>query len=317
MNRGFCACFLAVALIWTACSKSVTTPTPASTPPTSPAQPTSLLVTGKSSLTAIGETSQLTAVATFSDGAVKDVSRDTRWVSSLPSVMVVSSTGLLTVARLGTSIIYAHYQTQSGNLSVTATPSGSFAMTGYVKEPGAGGVANGRVMDTASGMSTQTESDGRFFFALPSAGPAHLRFEKNGYEPAELDATPDAAFEIRVQQVIRLVAGETVTAPRLAPFDLTYVVGAGQRCSSCRLIRIAVPVRGTLHLRVTWAEQLAGVRLGLWVGGRHVVPSASSPEVEADVAAGAGEMIVYVDRVSPLATADHVPFVVATSLTIE
>jgi hypothetical protein len=312
MKRGFCACVLVVTSVWTACSKSATTPTPA---PTSPAQLTRLSVTGNASLTAIGQTSQLTAVATFSDGAVKDVSRDTSWVSSLPSVMVVSSTGLLTVARLGTSIIYAHYQTQSGNLSVTATPSGSFAMTGYVKEPGEGGVANGRVMDTASAMSTQTESDGRFFFAFPSAGPAHLRFEKNGYEPAELDATPGAAFEIRVQQVIRLVAGETVTAPRLAPFDLTYLVGAGQRCNSCRLIRIVVPVQGTLHLRVTWAQQFAGVTLGLWVGGQHVVPSSGSTEVDADVGAGAGEMIVYVDRVSPLATADHVPFVVTTSLT--
>jgi hypothetical protein len=240
MKRGFCACVIVITSVWTACNKSTTTPTPA---PPSPAQLTRLSVTGKSSLTAIGETSQLTAVATFSDGAVKDVSRDTRWVSSLPSVMVVSSTGLLTVARLGTSIIYAHYQTQSGNLSVTATPPDTFAMTGYVKEPGEGGVANGRVMDTASAMATQTESDGRFFFALLSAGSAHLRFEKNGYEPAELDASPGAAFEIRVQQVIRLVAGETVTAPRLAPYDLTYLVGAGQRCDTCRLIRIVVPAR--------------------------------------------------------------------------
>src|ERR1700716_3275440 len=126
MKRGFCACVIVITSVWTACNKSATTPTPA---PPSPAQLTRLSVTGKSSLTAIGETSQLTAVATFSDGAVKDVSRDTRWVSSLPSVMVVSSTGLLTVARLGTSIIYAHYQTQSGNLSVTATPPDTFAMT--------------------------------------------------------------------------------------------------------------------------------------------------------------------------------------------
>ena len=108
---------------------------------------------------------------------------------------------------------------------------------------------------------------------------------------------------------------ETVTAPRLAPGDLTYVIGPGQRCNSCRLIRIAVPVQGTLHLRVTWPERFAGITLGLWVGGQHVVPSSGSTEVDADVAAGAGETIVYVDRVSPLATSDHVPFVVATSLT--
>jgi hypothetical protein len=321
MKRGFCAYFLVVASILTACSKNVTTPTPV---PPGPAQLTRLSVTGNSSLTAIGQTSQLTATATFSDGVVKDVSRDTNWVSNDPSVMVVSSTGLVTAVRFGTSIIYAHYQyaqyqTQSGNLSVTATLPGTFAMTGSVKEPGQGPVAQLRVIDTVSAMSTQTESSGRYYLALLSASPTHLRFEKDGYEPAELDATPGAAtVDVRVQQIIRLVAGETVTPPRLAPGDLTYLVGAGERCNSCRLIRVVVPVKGTLHLRLTWTEQCV-VTLGLWVGGQHVVPSGtSSTEVDADVAAGAGEMIFYVDRYfqgSPPWPVCPVPFVLATSLT--
>src|SRR5438876_1166519 len=87
MKGGFCAYFVVLACTWTACSRSVTTPTPATL---GPVQLTRLSVTGNASLTAIGETSQLTAVATFSDGAVKDVSRDTRWGSTDPSVMMVS-----------------------------------------------------------------------------------------------------------------------------------------------------------------------------------------------------------------------------------
>ena len=311
MKRGFYAYFLVVASLCTACTKSVTTPTPA---PPGPVQLTRLSVTGNSSLTAIGEISQLTAAATFSDGAVKDVSRDTSWVSADPSVVMVSSTGLLTVVRLGASVIYAHYQTQSGTLSVTATAPGTFVMTGSVQEPGQGGLANLRVIDTASAISTQTESGGRYSLASLPSRQAHLRFEKDGYEPVELDATSDAIADVRVQQMIRLVAGETVTPHHLAPNDLTYVVGAGQRCNPCRLVRVIVPVTGTVHLRLTWLNDCV-VTLGLWAGGQHVVPSGtSSTEVDADVSAVAGEMIVYVDRVGPYATACHVPFVLATSL---
>ena len=198
---------------------------------------------------------------------------------------------------------------------MTATPPGTFVMAGSVQEPGQGGLANLRVIDTASLISTQTGQDGRYSLASLPSPQAHLRFEKDGYEPVELDATSDAIADVRVQQMIRLVAGETVTPHRLAPNDLTYVVGAGQRCNSCRLVRVIMPVKGTLHVRLTWPQDCV-VTLGLWVGGQHVVPSSTgSPEVDADVAAGTGETIVYVDRVSPSATVCHVAFVLATSLT--
>lgn len=312
MNRGVGAYALVVASMCAACSRSSTTPTPV---PQGPAQLTRLSVTGNASLTAIGDTSQLKATATFSDGMVKDVTTETRWTSGNPSVMTVSPTGLVSVLRLGATTISAFYPNQSATLSVTATPAGTFAMTGFVKEPGEGGVANLRVTDTASAMSTLTEFGGRFFLALHSGTSAHLKFEKDDYEPIELDAVPGVILDVRVQQMIRLIAGETVAPDRLAPFDLTYDVGAGQRCNSCRLVRIVVPTKGMLHLRLTWPAACP-VTLGLWLGGRHIVPAAaSSTEVETDVAATAGEMILYVDRVSPAATACHVPFVLTTSLT--
>jgi hypothetical protein len=199
---------------------------------------------------------------------------------------------------------------------VTAPPSVSFALSGAVLEPGQGPVADVRVTDTASTTSTLTDSRGDFSLTLPSAGSLiHIRFEKDGYEPVELVVT-SANMQPRIQKIIRLVAGETVTPPRLAPNDLTYIVGPGEHCSSCRLIRIVVPTTGTLHLRLTWSPPTAAnVTLGLWVGGRHVVPTDGSDEADADVPAEAGELIVYVDRVSPSATTDHVPFVLTTSLT--
>jgi hypothetical protein len=275
---------------------------------------TRLNVTGNASLTAIGETSQLTAAATFSDGVVKDVSGDTTWASTDPSVMVVSSTGLVTVVRLGTSMITARYQTQFGSLPVTATRPGTFVVSGVVDEPGQGPVADVRVIDTASLMATQTSKDGLYSLALLPSNQVHLRLEKDGYEPAVLDSMPNGTAYGRIQQIVRLVAGETVTPHRLAPNDLTYLVGAGERCNPCRLIRVVMPVKGTLHLHLTWPAACP-VTLGLWVDGRHVVPSdMKSTEVDADVASGAGEMIFYVDRVGTSTTVCHVSFVLATSL---
>jgi hypothetical protein len=198
----------------------------------------------------------------------------------------------------------------------TVTPSAPFSLVGVVQEPGQGGVVDVRVTDTASATSTQTDSQGRFYLTLLSGNAVHLRFEKEGFEPIELDETPSASIaDVRIQKIIRLVAGEMVTPDRLAPNDLTYLVGAGQICKSCRLIRIVVPTTGTLHLRLTWSPPGGILTLGLWVGDRHIVPAAPSNEVDADVAAAAGEMIVYVDRVSPTGTTDHVPFALATSLT--
>jgi hypothetical protein len=195
------------------------------------------------------------------------------------------------------------------------TPPRTFVVFGAVNEPGQGGVYGVRVLDAASTLSTQTGEGGRFNLAGLPTSQAHLRFEKDGYEPTELDAAPTAAANARVQQTIRLTAGETVMPHRLAPSDLTYVVGAGERCFSCRLVRIVVPARGTLHLRLTWTVECP-VTLGLWVGGQHTVPlDARSTEVSATVNTGAGELIVYVDRASPSVTACHMPFVLATSLT--
>jgi hypothetical protein len=311
MKRGFWAYFLVVISIGSACGKNVTAATPVSS---NPPQLLRLTVAGNTSLTTIGQTSQLTVAATFSDGAVKDVSGDTSWVSSDASVMTVSPTGVVTVVRLGTTVISARYQNQAGTLSVTATPPGTFVIEGRVAEPGEGGVADLRVTDSGSSLSTQTGQDGRYYLAPLSRSQAHLRFEKDGYEPAELDAVAGLSANGSVQQIIRLVAGETVTARRLAPSDLTYVVGAGVRCNSCRLVRVVMRASGTLHVRLTWPDDCA-VTLGMWIGAQHIVGLGSgSAGVDADVAAGAGEMIFYVDRVSPSTTVCHVPFVVATSL---
>lgn len=200
------------------------------------------------------------------------------------------------------------------NRSVPATAPATFIIAGSVEEPGQGGVGEVRVLDTASSISTHTGQGGRFeLVGLPNR-KARLRLEKDGYEPAELGAASGTIADGRIQQMIRLIAGETVMPHRLAPNDLTYQVAPTERCHSCRLVRIVVPTDGTLHLDLTWTRDCPDT-LALWIDGQHIVPSAGRTEVTADVRTTAGETIVYVDRVvSPVGPVCHTPFVLATSL---
>jgi Bacterial Ig-like domain (group 2) len=309
-------------------NKSPTTPTSLLTAATSVAlSVTSLDLTGNVTLTTVGETSQLTATATLSDGTVKDVTRDanTQWTSSDPSIIRVSSSGLLTVVALGSSNVDVTYLPhsvvistslptpptlrRSTNKIVTATPPGTFVITGLVREPGHSGVPSVRVTDTASGRVVQTNQGGNYSVAQLPAAQAHLKFEKDGYEPVELDATPSNS-EVAIQRIIRLVAGDTVTPLQLAPHDLSYTIGA-DHCYPCRLIRVTVPTAGKLHVDVTWTE--AKATLNLWAGGQLF--TGASRELVADVPVKApGEVVMYLGMLLPAgAQGGGVTFTIATA----
>ena len=287
-------------------SRSPTTPTPAAVE----VQLTSLQITGNTSLTAVGETSQLSATARFSDQSQKDVSLETIWTSADPSVVTVSSSGLLTVLRFGAAVISARYQTRSATVSVRPSPPGTFVIAGWAREPGEGGVAGVTVTDVRSLGSTQTNSGGNYSLAGLPAPETRLRFEKSGYEPAELNATQMNAVG-SLQRIIRVSPGDTVSPPRLAPNDLAYVVG-GDRCFPCRLVRIVTATAGTCRLHVTWGEPR--VTFSLWANGS--VATGSNSDLVADVPVRIGETIVYIGIKLPAITNTvfHVPFTIEASL---
>src|SRR6202022_4312174 len=89
-----------------------------------------LTIDGNTALTDIGQTSQLTARATFSDGTVKDVTSATQWTSTHPSVITISAKGLVTVVQLGRSAIQASYLGKYASVVVLATQSGTSVVTG-------------------------------------------------------------------------------------------------------------------------------------------------------------------------------------------
>src|SRR5262245_32459554 len=83
-----------------------TAPDPRSTPEI-PAAATviEVVVSGKTQLSVIGETTQLTATGMFSDGSQRGITGEALWTSSDPSVLAVSVTGLVTVVRFGQAYI--------------------------------------------------------------------------------------------------------------------------------------------------------------------------------------------------------------------
>jgi hypothetical protein len=75
-------------------------------------------VSGVQSVTE-GETLQLRANASLSDGSSRDVSSQASWTSSEPGIATISATGLLTAVKTGTTDISAAYQGVTGRATVT------------------------------------------------------------------------------------------------------------------------------------------------------------------------------------------------------
>src|SRR6185295_11224618 len=119
-----------LAVVWSCGGSSTpTTPTAAvSPPPSTPSPPRIRLVTinGNVTFTMIGETSQLTVTATFSDNTTKDVTSEGRWTVGDTRIASVSPGGLVTVMGYGSTFISFSYPMAGTSRTITATPAGTF-----------------------------------------------------------------------------------------------------------------------------------------------------------------------------------------------
>jgi hypothetical protein len=288
---------------------SPTAPTPpvTATPPAPTVTNVSIRPTGNFALTTIGETTQLTATATFSDNTTKDVTSDGEWRVADTRVVVVSKSGLLTVVGYGSTFINFIYGTRGAGNGVTVTPAGTFVISGRVREPGTGGLANVVVLDTLSRRTATTDAAGEFSLAeLPSLH-ASLRVAHEGYEPIEFDATRPQV-DLAIQQVVRLTAGETVKPHPLAPNDLSYTID-GERCDDCRLIRVVATRTGSLRVHVTW--QQPATKLRLFVQGQ--IANGGIGDLTADTQIDAPHEVLMYLGAMPSTSASHTPFTFETS----
>jgi hypothetical protein len=84
---------------------------------------TEVAVSGRTELSVVGETTQLTAMAAFSDGSNRGITGEALWTSSDASVLTVSATGMVTVVRFGSAYISATYDTKSDGQTIEAVAS--------------------------------------------------------------------------------------------------------------------------------------------------------------------------------------------------
>lgn len=101
--------------------KSPSQPTPAAAPVTTSAVQVRASNNETGPLEA-GQTRQLVAMATQSNGTSTDVTQQATWTSSTPGVVTVSPTGLLTALAQGNADIGAVYQNVRGALGVDVRP---------------------------------------------------------------------------------------------------------------------------------------------------------------------------------------------------
>jgi hypothetical protein len=97
-----------------------------------PAAPTTSTITIAGAVPPVGQTSQLTATATLSNGTSQNVTTQATWSSSNPAVATITAGGLLTVVSLafGSATITAIYQSQSGILTVAGVAITSVSIAG-------------------------------------------------------------------------------------------------------------------------------------------------------------------------------------------
>jgi hypothetical protein len=94
-----------------ACGSSTVAPTPLPAVSAPAVTVISLSIDGNASLSMKGETSQLTAHATMSNGQVEDKTSSVTWSSSVLAVATVTDAGLLTAMGDGRTLVTATFQT--------------------------------------------------------------------------------------------------------------------------------------------------------------------------------------------------------------
>jgi len=114
----------------------------------------SISISGPSSALQAGQSTQCSAVGTYSDGSTSDIASSVSWSSSNPSVATVDSTGKVTGAGAGTTQVTAAKDGITSN-SLSITVSEKWTFKGYTvgKNPGneTGGAGMAEVIRLASG----------------------------------------------------------------------------------------------------------------------------------------------------------------------
>jgi hypothetical protein len=164
----------------------------------------SVAITGDTQFHRPGETSQLTATATFSDGTTRDVTAEARW--SADHVTVVSvRLGLLTSVDYGRCNVTVVYNGRSARVPVRVAPEGVFLLTGYVSELSGTLIPNANVEVSSAAGSLVTLTNAQGVYTVTAFGDTVVQVEKGGFEPQErrLRVENDSELNFRLEPTVQ------------------------------------------------------------------------------------------------------------------
>ena len=202
MREISCVLIATATLSWACSGKSMTAPS--SAPPAQTPVVTAVTVTGN--VPTVGQTTQLTAIATLSNGTTQDVTAQATWQSSNASIVSVSSGGVASGAAAGEADIKATYAGATGSLHLKL-PALTFAVSGVIVDSDSGRSieAEVEVVDGANaGKVTRADGSGHYALSGLVPGSFGLRARATGYQSGDTRVTvvdADARADITLRRV--------------------------------------------------------------------------------------------------------------------
>jgi phage tail sheath protein FI len=235
-----------------------------------PAALTSIAITPPTPTLAAGQTQQLAATGSFSDGTSRDLTTVVLWKADTPAVADINlATGLVTAASTGTSTIHATWAgvTNTDNVTVTAK-----AATGLVIHPGAPVIA-----------ATQT---------VPFTASAIFSDGSTG-------AVPGTEAWTSSNPSVATIVGGTGVATGVAPGSTTITVSNGSVSASATLTITAATLNA---ISITPINPSIAEGLTLQLKALGIYSDGTSADLTSTVAWSSGGADATVDPDSGLVT---------------
>lgn len=144
----------------------------------------SVAVTPNQSSLPVGESEQLTATGTFSDGSTQDLTQSATWLSLGSSVASVSPSGDATANAVGTATISATTGSKAGSASLTVTPAAIISIN-VTPATLSLGLGSSRQFQAIATMSDGTTQDLTRVVAWSSTQPAIAGVSSGGLAIAQ------------------------------------------------------------------------------------------------------------------------------------
>ncbi|MES2128740.1 MAG: ice-binding family protein [Pseudomonadota bacterium] len=192
---------------------------------------TSLAITPASATLASGNTQQLTAVASFSDGARQDVSASAVWSSATPASVTVAASGLATARAPGNALVSASYAGRLASATLTVGPAVVTALAVIPQVPTVLPGATRQLAVTAT-YSDASSADVTAASSFVSATPASASVSSTGLVTgvAAGSSIVSASFGgISATTTASVPAGVTLSSLAISPANPSIAVGATQQ----------------------------------------------------------------------------------------